>query len=155
MFASSIRKLPRRLAAAVTSTLLCLPLGGCFDAEALLETQRSAARLDELQEVDLGKYRISLAQDAENPQIKIAEVFFHAFGRIPYRDLQPARRSLEEHRADFEHQILLAIRELQVEQLEDPELSELRQTILNAVNHTIPGAPIESIGFYSFGFSNF
>jgi len=136
----------------VGMTVACLLLVGCFDAESLIEERRAIAMRDRLEEVDLGEFRVSLPQPSET--VEAAEIFFHVFGQVANRDMDQVRESLENLGPDFRHRLLLAVRQLALEDIQDPPLTTLRKQIADMVNETLPGEPLQSVGFYRFGYSN-
>ena len=132
--------------------MACLPCAGCFDAEAMIEARRTVAIRARLEEVDLGEFRISLPQPVETAEV--AEIDFHAFGQVTNRDLDKVKESLETLKPQLRHRLLLAARQLTVQEIEDPRLASLRAHIVDVVNETLPGEPLQSVGFYHFRFSN-
>ncbi len=132
--------------------VVCLPLVGCFDAESLIEERRAIAMRDRLEEVDLGEFQVSLPQPSET--MEAAEIFFHVFGQVANRDMKKVRKSLEELGPEFRHRLLLAVRQLALEDIQDPPLTTLRKQIADMVNESLPGEPLQSVGFYRFGYSN-
>ncbi len=107
---------------------------------------------DRLEEVDFGEFRVSLPQPSET--VEAAEIFFHVFGLVANRDMDEILESLEELGPEFRHRLLLSVRQLTVKEIQDPPLAELRKRISNMVNETLPGEPVQSVGFYRFGYSN-
>jgi len=130
----------------------CLLLMGCFDAESLIEERRAIAMRDRLEEVDLGEFQVSLPQPSET--VEAAEIFFHVFGQVANRDMETVQESLENLGPEFRHRLLLAVRQLALEDIQDPPLTTLRKQITDMVNETLPGEPFQSVGFYRFGYSN-
>ena len=124
---------------------------GCFNAEALIESRRLVAIKARLEEIDLGKYRISLPHaEAVNQSI---EVNFHVFGQVANRDFETVTELLESRRPEIRDQLLVVTRNLSEEELEDPGLTFLRQQIAKVVNDTLEGEPVQSVGFYKFRYS--
>ncbi|NOY30271.1 MAG: flagellar basal body-associated FliL family protein [Planctomycetes bacterium] len=130
----------------------CLLLVGCFDAESLIEERRAIAMRDRLEEVDLGEFQVSLPQPSGT--VEAAEIFFHVFGQVANRDMETVQESLENLGPEFRHRLLLAVRQLALEDIQDPPLTTLRKKITDMVNETLPGEPLQSVGFYRFGYSN-
>jgi hypothetical protein len=136
----------------------CLPaigllLSGCFDAEAMIDARRKIAILARLEEVDLGEFRLTLPRPAQSADM--AEIQFHAFGQVANRDLDKVTEALETHGPELRHRLLLAARQLELENIEDPQLDLLRSQIAAVINETLPGEPLQSVGFYRFGYYNF
>lgn len=132
--------------------VVCLLSEGCLNAEAMIEAKRAIAIRARLEEIDLGEYRISLPQPTETTEA--AEIFFHAFGQVANRDLDKVEELLETLGPELRHRMLLATRQLTVEDIQDPPLTALKTQIAKVVNETLPGEPMQSVGFYRFGFSN-
>jgi len=133
--------------------LLCLLLTGCFDAQGMIDARRQTAILARLEEVDLGKFRLTLPQPPQNNEL--AEIQFHAFGQVANRDKKEVTDALDIHGPKLRNRLLLAARQMQLEDLEDADLHLLREQIATVINETLPGAPLHSVGFYSFQYYNF
>ncbi len=141
-----------RLGLLVSMLTLCLPALGCFDAKAMLESRRAAAIGMQLGEIDLGEYRFSLPQPAETTEV--AEIYFHAFGRVANRDMDKVKESLESLGPEFRNRLLLVARKLTIKDIQDPPLTALRTHIAEVVNESLPGEPLQSVVFDRFDFSN-
>jgi len=128
-------------------------LSGCYDVQALVEARHDSENCVQFVEVDLGNFRVSLPQPSATTET--AEIHFRAFGRVSSDDVEVVREMLNHHRPKLEHRILLAIRRLDSTEFEDPKLQTLRKVLADAVNQPLANSPIESVGFYSFGFSNY
>ena len=131
----------------------CLLLTGCFDASAMIEARRKVAVLARLEEIDLGKFRLTLSRPVQSEEM--AEIQFHAFGQVANRDLDEVSDALETYGPELRHRLLLAARELSLEDLEDARLDLLRTHIATVINETLPGEPLQSVGFYQFSYYNF
>ena len=133
--------------------LFCLPLAGCFDVDAMLDARRQVAILSRLEEVDLGTFRLTLPRPAQSTQM--AEIQFHAFGQVANRDLGDVTKALETHGTELRHRLLLAARQLDLQDIEQAELDLLRNQIATVFNETLPSEPLQSVGFYRFEYYNF
>ncbi|MCA9229065.1 MAG: flagellar basal body-associated FliL family protein [Planctomycetales bacterium] len=133
----------------VLAILLC---EGCFNAEALIESRRAFAIRARLEEVDLGKFVITLPQPADT--VEAAEIYFHVFGQVANRDVHKVEELLISLGPELRHRLLLATRQLTVEDIQDPPLTALRTRIAEVVNETLPDEPLQSVGFYQFRYSN-
>ncbi len=133
--------------------LVCLLLTGCFDADAMIDSRRKVAILARLEEVDLGKYRLTLSRPVQSSEM--AEIQFHAFGQVANRDLDQVTDALETYGPELRNRLLLAARQLSLEDLEDAQLELLRTQIAMVINETLPGEPLQSVGFYQFSYHNF
>lgn len=139
-----------QLARSAYCGICCLALAGCYDAEALIEQRRVAAIKDRLEEVDLGEYRVTLPP-AEGTSTH-GVIAFHAFGQIANQDRDRVEASLVGRGPEFDHQMLLAVRRLRLEEIEDPELTALRRAIQQAANHPFDEPLVQKVGFYKFSF---
>ncbi len=142
-------------AVGLPAVLLCLLMSsvGCFNADALIEARRIIATRTRLEEVDLGKFRVTLPHAAEKTEN--AELYFHVFGQVANRDLDKVQEAIEKNGPELRHSMLIAARLMSAEQLEDPQLKALRQSFTKVVNETLEGDPVQSIGFYRFGYMSF
>jgi len=131
----------------------CLLLSGCFNADAMIDARRKVAILARLEEVDLGKYRLTLPRPAQSTEM--AEIQFHAFGQVANRDLDEVTEALETYGPELRHRLLLAARQLEIKDIEDPALGLLGSQIAAVINEVLPGKPLQSVGFYRFGYYNF
>jgi len=134
-------------------TVVAASLAGCIDAEALIQSRQKMAILARLEEIDLGEFRVTLPKPAKGA--KVAELRFHVFGRVANSDLEQVEEVLENQGPEFRHELLMAVRHLNVSDLEDPQLQALRSHIENVMNDVLPGEPLQSVGFYRFSYANF
>ncbi len=130
-----------------------LMLTGCFDANGMIDARRKIAILARLEEVDLGKYRLTLSRPVQSDEM--AEIRFHAFGQVANRDLDQITEALETYGPELRHRLLMAARQLTLEDLEDAQIDLLRTQITSVINETLPGEPLQSVGFYKFSYYNF
>ena len=126
---------------------------GCFDADVMIEDRRRIAKLARLEEIDLGKFRVALPHAHEFSQT--AELHFHVFGQVANRDLNSVEEVLKNKGPEIRDRLLIAARLQTQEQLEDPQLTALRESITQVVNEYAEGDPVQSVGFYRFGYSVF
>jgi len=133
--------------------VLCLLLAGCFDASAMIEARRKIAILARLEEVDLGKFRLTLSRPVQSDEM--AEIQFHAFGQVANRDLDKVTDALETYGPELRNRLLMAARQLKLEDIEAARLDLLRTQIVSVINETLPGEPLQSVGFYQFSYYNF
>ena len=119
----------------------------------MIEARRKVAVLARLEEIDLGKFRLTLSRPVQSEEM--AEIQFHAFGQVANRDLDEVSDALETYGPELRHRLLLAARELSLEDLEDARLDLLRTHIATVINETLPGEPLQSVGFYQFSYYNF
>lgn len=100
-------------------------------------------------EVDLGKFECTVPNDKTNSTIQID---FHPFAKMPRYKAQELEPLLESHQSRFRHDVLLRVRKFDRPTLNDPDLTQLREAILQAVSEVLKENKIELIGFYHFQF---
>lgn len=143
-----------RLALCVGLPSVLLPmLVGCYDAEAMIESRRNIAISTQLEEVDLGNFRVTLPNAIE--RTNSTELHFHVFGQVTNRELDRIEEELKKKEPEIRHRILIAARMMTIAELEDPKLAALRNSFAKVVNDSLEGEPVQSIGFYRFGYMNF
>lgn len=125
-------------------------LTGCYDPQGLVERVRNDAIRTRIEEVDLGKFVITMPRDL-GPE-GMTEVSFHAFGATARYKREETEELLAEREFLVRHAILLAVRESTPEDFGDPDLANLRQRLLAATNDTLEESPLESVGFYDIRF---
>lgn len=140
------------LLAVVLAALHGVGLAGCYDAKALVDARRAVAVRARLVEVDLGEFRITLP--GPYTERKRAEIHFRAFGQVANRDLKLIKETLEKNGPDLQNRLLMVVRQMKMREIQEPSLNTLRSSIASAINDTLPGDPLQSVGFYHFGFVN-
>ena len=149
----SSRRSPTAGLILASACLLCVSPSGCFNSQAMIESRRKVAVLARLEEVDLGMFRLTLPQPFETSEM--AEIQFHAFGQVANRDLDTVTEALEMYGPEFRHQLILAARQLDLKDIENPGLEILREQIALVINETLPGEPLQSVGFYKFSYYDY
>jgi flagellar basal body-associated protein FliL len=139
-------------AARLIGLLSLTTLAGCYDAGALKETRQDEATVTKLAEVDLGTYHITLPLATGDTGGGVVD--FHAFGRVSHGDSAAVAQAVEERRAELRSHMLLAIRSVTNEELEEPKLGALRVEITKVINAALDKtAHVKNVGFYSFSFT--
>jgi len=143
------RKLVRL--ATLASALACLAAcSGCYDAESLAAARRDDANGLKLVEVDVGQYRVTLPK---LPGMDGAGVIgFHAFGQVANRDKEFVTEQLKEREPELRHRMLLAVRRLKRDGLEEPDLESLRDQVHDVLNAMLGDDIVHHIGFYDFSY---
>ncbi len=126
---------------------------GCIDSDVMIESRRVIAVRTRLKEVDLGKFRVTLPHAVELTDS--AELHFHVFGQVTNRDLNNVEEALKKKGPEIRHRMLIVARLMTIEDLEDPKLTSLRGSIAKVVNESLEGEPVQSVGFYRFGYRQF
>jgi hypothetical protein len=141
----------RRLRALAVITSLVVALSGCYDGSALVQAQHDEVNLVRMDEVDLGKFRITL------PRVPGASgggvVEFHAFGQVARRDHDDVAKAFELNGPELRYRVLLLVRSLDRKELDEPKLQKLRDDIAKLANASLEHKMIKNVGFYSFTYS--
>ena len=149
----TLRRLAGHIGLPVALLLALLTSVGCFNADAMIEARRIIASRTQLEEVDLGKFRVTLPHAVERTES--SELHFHVFGEVTNRDLDKVEETLKKKGPEIRHRMLIVARLMTIEDLEDPKLTALRGSIAKVVNESLEGEPVQSVGFYRFGYMNF
>jgi hypothetical protein len=120
---------------------------GCYDGNHLLEQARSAAQQTGLAEVDIGTFHLTLPKSPETDSL--TDVELHLFGTVPRYRVPVVERQLKAEEYRLRHELIAAVRAAPVEQLAEPNLTQLRTQIETVVNGILEEAPVNAIGFYS------
>ncbi|MEM9185474.1 MAG: hypothetical protein AAGB00_03150, partial [Planctomycetota bacterium] len=111
---------------------------------------RNDALRHRLEEVDLGRYDITMPRDPF--AIETVEIEMHLYGSLPrYRQAEVAEM-LEQRSHRLRHDTLIAVRSSSPEDFTDPDLSDLRQRLLAVTNSLLEEPSIQSIGFHQIRF---
>lgn len=136
---------------AVACVLLVGLAAGCYDAQALTQAKREQAERMRLEDVDLGKYRITLPKLPHAPVGGVVD--FHAFGQVPNRNRKAVEKEIKQGDAVLRNRMLIAVRTLTHADVEDPELTNLREKIAKVVNSSLNTDAVKGVGFYDLRFS--
>lgn len=128
-------------------------LAGCYDEQVLIEARKAVAIRSRLEEVDLGRFRVTMPKPYS--ELERAEISFHAFGRVANKDLDSVSDLIDKNGPELKHRLLLAVRQMHLDEMKDPALKSVRESIKESFNKTIEGEPIQTVGFYEFNYSNF
>jgi len=123
-------------------------LTGCYDADHLIASRKGLAKLTQLEEVDLGQFRVTLPYRPHSTSSLVVD--FHAFGRVSHNHYKKVTRTIEQNGPKLRHQMLIAVRELGVQELQEPALDTLRVNIEQVVNELLENQTMQAIGFYRF-----
>jgi hypothetical protein len=137
----------RKVSLCFLGAVAWLPLGGCYDGRELV--QRAAQRVadDDLTEIDLGAYQVTLPRcDAGSATTLALEIV----ATVQRRHAAKFERELSEAGALLRHATLLALRQCQKAELLEPTLQGLKDRIQAAATQQLHAAPIMSIAVRSF-----
>jgi hypothetical protein len=123
---------------------------GCFNADRLIAARRDAANGYKLAEVDLGEFHVTL------PKLPGAEgggvVEFHLFGQVANRDKSTVIEQIELRQPELRYRVLLSVRNLDQQRIDEPRLSKLRESMAKVVNEMLGEELIQSVGFFRFAY---
>jgi hypothetical protein len=122
-------------------------ISGCYNGDALVEKARSAALRTRLAEIDLGTYRTTLPKSEETNSL--TELELHLFGTVPRYRVPEIEQQLKAEEYRIRADMIAAVREASVEELAEPNLTQLRARIEKVVNDILEESPVKTIGFYS------
>ena len=100
-------------------------LTGCFNADAMLESRLKNARLSTLEEVELGEFQVTLPQLPHSNATTVID--FHAFAHVANRDVSAVTQMIQQRSPEICHNMLIAVRNLKLEELEEPTLDALKK----------------------------
>jgi hypothetical protein len=140
-----------RRAALAVFALLTLPLAGCYDTAALLQARQDARDLIQMEEVDLGAYRISLPHKLGEATDNLVD--FHVFGQVTRGDRQAIDDALQMRTAELRAKMLVEVREMSSKTFEEANLTTLRQAVADVINSALGRRVVKRVGFYRFAFN--
>lgn len=117
---------------------------GCYDGQQLVEEVRNNAIRTQLEEVPIGYFRTTLPRQAV--EATSMEVELELFGTSVRYKAPEVRQAIEREEYRLRQAVLWAIRQITDEEIADPDLTTLRQRLLEAVNSELSETPIESLG---------
>jgi hypothetical protein len=126
---------------------LSILTSGCYNGDALLEKARSAALRTRLAEIDLGTYRTTMPKNEETNSL--TELELHMFGTVPRYRVPEIEQQLKAEEYRIRAEMIAAVREATVDELAEPNLTQLRARIEKVVNDILEESPVKTIGFYS------
>lgn len=133
------------------AVLLTLPLAGCYDTAALIQARQESRDLIQLEEVDLGAYRITLPHTLGEATDNLID--FHVFGQITRGDRQAIDDALRMRGAEMRAKLLVEVRAMDPHTFEEAKLTALRESIANVINETLGRRVVKQVGFYRFSFN--
>jgi hypothetical protein len=120
---------------------------GCYNGDALLDKARSAAQRTRLAEIDLGTYRTTMPKNEETNSL--TELELHMFGTVPRYRVPEIERQLKSEDYRIRHEMIAAVREATLDELAEPNLTQLRARIEKILNAVLEESPVNMVGFYS------
>lgn len=145
----TLKLLNRSTIPSLLALAACLQVG-CVDAEGMINRRREIARGMRLEQVDLGKFHITLPP--KTPDGKGGVLNFHAFVQVTHRDREQVQVIVGENIPRLRHHMLMAVRRFSADDLTEPELIALRKELVDAVNEPFEEPVVKEAGFYKFKF---
>ena len=137
--------------AILAAIALLLPLAGCYDAAALLKARQDSRDLIQMDEVDLGAYRITLPHTLGEATDNLID--FHVFGQVTRGDRQAIDDALQMRGAELRAKLLVEVRSMDPRTFEEAQLATLRNAIAAVINDTLGRRVVKQVGFYRFAFN--
>jgi hypothetical protein len=142
MFRSAYRLLP---------AACCLLSAGCYDSAVMLERVRNAALKQQLEEVDLGEYQVSLPRRLDSGEA--VEIVIHMVGQLPRYRVKEVSKLLEEKLFLIRSETVMTLRNCPPEELTEPDLAQLKARLLKLTNDALGEKLVEDVVLREFGFS--
>jgi hypothetical protein len=136
---------------AALAALLALSLAGCYDTAALLQARQDSRDLIQMEEVDLGAYRISLPHKLGEATDNLVD--FHVFGQVTRGDRQAIDDALQMRAAELRAKMLIEVRAMSSKTFEEANLTTLRQAVAEVINSALGRRVVKRVGFYRFAFN--
>jgi flagellar basal body-associated protein FliL len=130
---------------------LLLSLAGCYDTAALLKARQDSRDLNQMDEVDLGAYRITLPHTLGEATDNLID--FHVFGQVTRGDRQAIDDALQMRGAELRAKLLVEVRSMDLHAFEEAQLATLRSAIAAVINDTLGRRVVKQVGFYRFSFN--
>ena len=137
--------------AILAAIALLLPLAGCYDTAALLKARQDSRDLIQMDEVDLGAYRITLPHTLGEATDNLID--FHVFGQVTRGDRQAIDDALQMRGAELRAKLLVEVRSMDPRTFEEAQLATLRNAIAAIINDTLGRRVVKQVGFYRFAFN--
>lgn len=139
----------RRIWGAIGLVLLAASVG-CYDAAVLMKARQESHDRVQMDEVDLGTYRITLPHTLGESIDCVVD--FHVFGQVMRGDREAIDAALQMRGAELRSAMLVAVRSMDDRTFEEPKLTALRKSIAEVVNGVVGRRVVKSVGFYRFSF---
>ncbi len=137
-----VSSLHLRLTVSLLAGWLLLP--GCYNDEQLVQEVRNNAIRARLEEVDLGHFRTTLPRDPNSSsRIEVDLELYGTTARYKVAELEEAIEAVQ-HR--LRQALLQAIRQTTVEEMDDPNLKQLRQRLFKVTNAELGETPLNDVG---------
>lgn len=137
--------------ATLAAIALLLSLAGCYDTAALLKARQDSRDLNQMDEVDLGAYRITLPHTLGEATDNLID--FHVFGQVTRGDRQAIDDALQMRGAELRAKLLVEVRSMDLHAFEEAQLATLRSAIAAVINDTLGRRVVKQVGFYRFSFN--
>ena len=96
--------------ACVLAWALLAAVPGCIDSQAIVQAQQHESNLARFEEIEVGKFRVTLPQAPGEPSHGVVE--FHAFGQVVVRDRDKVAKALALNEPELRYRVLMPVRSL-------------------------------------------
>ncbi len=141
---------PAWLATALCCLVGLIATGGCYNGDALVDRVRNDALRNRLEEIDLGRYAITMPRNPDTHET--TEVEMQIFGSLARYKQKEVVSLLESKEPELRHGAVVAVRQSTADDFTDPDLTALRTRLLEAVNGIIGEPTVQSVGFHQIRF---
>jgi hypothetical protein len=128
-------------------------LGGCYNADALLEGRSEAAKVLHMEEINLGDFAITLPHVLGEATDYLVE--FSVFGYVKSGDRDKVAHALAHRGPELRSRMLVKVRTLDDADFDEPKLTKLRQSVAEVLNEALKEQIIQRVGFYHYSFSSY
>ena len=123
---------------------------GCYSGEVLVDRVRNDALRLRQEEVDLGRYTVTMPRDPATTEI--VEVEMRVFGSLARYQQADVQAQLEEKEFLLRHGALMAIRNSSLADFSEPDLTTLRTKLLAVANGLLEEPNLRKVGFHEIRF---
>lgn len=130
--------------------VLVAACAGCYSGEGLVARVHSDAIRLRLEEIELGRFRVTLPRDERTSEM--TEIVVHLYCEVARYKITSVKEETERLRPQIEDVVIRTLREVSHEELAEPPLNSLRERLMTAINSVLTEAPLQSLGFYEVRF---
>jgi len=123
---------------------------GCYNGEVLTDRVRKDALRLRQEEVDLGRYSVTMPRDAATAET--IEVELEVFGSLARYQRAKVEKQLEDKAFLLRHGAVMAIRNSTGDDFTEPDLTTLRTKLLTVANGLLDEPTLQKVGFHNIRF---
>lgn len=102
-----------------------------------------------IKEIDLGQFTITITRSESDA---VLDVEIHLFGVVKTEHVEEFEEILEKKRFRLRHAVTLAIRNMERDDLSDPDLTYVKTELTRKINEVFVEPTIQRVGFFKFSF---